>query len=172
MEFAFSVPDRFRMRGLTGKRILRDAVRDLLPDTVLERPKKGFGIPVARWLNGPLRDLLHDVLGDDRLRAGGIFRPARVGRRWESDREVELAPTGGAIAADHEGDDDQHEGHALLKADPAQPDFDQFESLFSNSDEPGTIEPIENILVTLSSDSVGQISEYLIEFDIKPGEFR
>ena len=50
VEFAFQLPDSFRMRGLTGKRILRDAVRDLLPDSVLRRPKKGFGMPVAAWL--------------------------------------------------------------------------------------------------------------------------
>jgi asparagine synthase (glutamine-hydrolysing) len=80
VELAFSLPDAYRMRGLTGKRILRDAVRDLLPDSVLRRPKKGFGMPVAAWLNGALRPLLHDTLSPDRLREAGLFRPAEVGR--------------------------------------------------------------------------------------------
>ena len=80
VELAFSVPDSFRMRGLTGKRMLRDAVRDLLPASILERPKKGFGIPVAAWLNGPLRDLVQDVLGPEAMRAGGIFEAAEVSR--------------------------------------------------------------------------------------------
>jgi asparagine synthase (glutamine-hydrolysing) len=65
------------MRGLTGKRILRDAVRDLLPAAVLQRPKKGFGMPVAAWLAGPLRPLARDLLSADSLRAAGLF-DARV----------------------------------------------------------------------------------------------
>ena len=87
VEFAFSLPDAYRMRGLRGKRILRDAVRDLLPAQVLGRPKKGFGMPVAAWLNGPLEPLLHDLLGAERLRAGGIFRPATVERMIREHRE-------------------------------------------------------------------------------------
>jgi asparagine synthase (glutamine-hydrolysing) len=80
VEFAFSLPDRFRMRRLAGKRILRDAVRDLLPPAIPRRPKKGFGIPVGLWLNGPLRTLVHDLLSAESLRAGGLFRPAAVDR--------------------------------------------------------------------------------------------
>ncbi|MGD8276567.1 MAG: asparagine synthase (glutamine-hydrolyzing) [Gemmatimonadota bacterium] len=80
VEFAFSLPDAYRMRGLRGKRILRDAIRDLIPAEVLRRPKKGFGMPVAAWLNGALKPLLHGLLGPDRLRADGIFRPAAVER--------------------------------------------------------------------------------------------
>ena len=87
VEFAFSLPDAYRMRGLRGKRILRDAVRDLLPVEVLRRPKKGFGMPVAAWLNGALEPLLHDVLAPDRLRADGIFRPAAVERLIREHRE-------------------------------------------------------------------------------------
>jgi asparagine synthase (glutamine-hydrolysing) len=80
VEFAFAMPDAYRMKGLTGKRMLRDAVRDLLPAAVLERPKKGFGVPVAAWLTGPLRELARDVLAADALRAAGLFRPAAVQR--------------------------------------------------------------------------------------------
>lgn len=80
VEYAFSLPDPYRMERLTGKRVLRDAVADLLPAAILERPKKGFGMPVAAWLNGALRPLVQDVLGGDSLAAGGIFRPATVQR--------------------------------------------------------------------------------------------
>jgi asparagine synthase (glutamine-hydrolysing) len=78
VEFAFALPDSFRMRGLTGKRLLRDAVRELLPAETLRRPKKGFGIPVATWLNGALRPLLHELLSADALRQTGLFRPDYV----------------------------------------------------------------------------------------------
>jgi asparagine synthase (glutamine-hydrolysing) len=80
VEFAFSLPDSARMRGLTGKRILRDAVRDLLPPATLRRQKKGFGIPVAAWINGPLRALVHDLLSAEAVERAGLFRPAAVQR--------------------------------------------------------------------------------------------
>jgi len=80
VEFAFSLPDTYRMRGLTGKRILRDAVRDLVPPAILDRPKKGFGMPVAAWLMGPLRQLAESLLAEDRLRSAGWFRPETVTR--------------------------------------------------------------------------------------------
>jgi len=80
VELAFGVPDRYRMRRLTGKRMLRDAVADLLPPAILARPKKGFGMPVAAWLNGPLRELVRDTLAPDALRAAGLFEPAVVAR--------------------------------------------------------------------------------------------
>jgi asparagine synthase (glutamine-hydrolysing) len=80
VELAFALPDSYRMRGLTGKRILRDAVRDLLPESILRRPKKGFGMPVGAWLRGALRPLLRDTLSADRLRSAGLFRPEAVER--------------------------------------------------------------------------------------------
>jgi asparagine synthase (glutamine-hydrolysing) len=76
VEFAFALPDAYRMRRLTGKRILRDAVRDLLPAEILRRPKKGFGIPVAAWIAEPLRELVHDTLRS--RSAAEFFRPAAV----------------------------------------------------------------------------------------------
>lgn len=80
VEFAFSLPDSYRMRGLTGKRILRDAVRDLVPASVLGRPKKGFGMPVASWLMDSLRPLAEDMLSKDRLERTGWFRADTVAR--------------------------------------------------------------------------------------------
>ncbi|MCK5488673.1 MAG: asparagine synthase (glutamine-hydrolyzing) [Gemmatimonadetes bacterium] len=81
VELAFSLPDEYHMRGLTGKRLLRDAMADALPIRVLRRPKKGFGIPVGRWLNGPLKELAWDLLGDEALRRAGLFRHQEVHRR-------------------------------------------------------------------------------------------
>jgi asparagine synthase (glutamine-hydrolysing) len=89
IEFAFSLPDAYRMRGLTGKRLLRDTVRDLVPPQILDRPKKGFGMPVAAWIMGELRPLVHDLLGSAALAHGGIFRPRTVQRMLdEHDRRV------------------------------------------------------------------------------------
>jgi len=77
---AFAMPGEYHMRGLTGKRLLRDATRGLVPDAVLDRPKKGFGMPVAAWLQTSLRPLLEDALSEDALRDTGLFRPDAVRR--------------------------------------------------------------------------------------------
>jgi len=72
-------------KGVT-KRLLKQAVRGRLPDSILDRPKKGFGIPVARWLRGPLGPMMNDWLDPDRLRRQGLFRPEEVSRRVEEHR--------------------------------------------------------------------------------------
>jgi asparagine synthase (glutamine-hydrolysing) len=65
------------MRGTTGKLALRRAFADELPELVAKRGKKGFGVPLARWFRGELRDLAGDVLLDG---GSGWFRPASVER--------------------------------------------------------------------------------------------
>lgn len=80
VDFAFALPDSYRMRGTSGKRLLKAAARPWLPDDIIDRPKKGFGIPVAAWLNGPLRELTQEVLSAEALRRVGIFEPATVQR--------------------------------------------------------------------------------------------
>jgi asparagine synthase (glutamine-hydrolysing) len=76
-----ALPARFKYgRGQT-KRLLKRAAQGKLPASILERPKKGFGIPVARWLRGPLASLLDDLLGPERLSRQGLFRPDEVARR-------------------------------------------------------------------------------------------
>jgi asparagine synthase (glutamine-hydrolysing) len=72
-------------RGLT-KRLLKHAAIGRLPASILERPKKGFGIPVARWLRGPLAPMMDSLLAPDRLRSQGLFRPEEVTRRIEEHR--------------------------------------------------------------------------------------
>ncbi len=49
-----------------------------MPDAILKRPKKGFGIPVAKWLRGELRGTMTELLAPERIRAAGLFQPAAV----------------------------------------------------------------------------------------------
>ena len=55
VEFAMSLPSRLKLQGGTGKLILREAIRGVVPDSVLTRPKQGFAVPLPEWFRGPLR---------------------------------------------------------------------------------------------------------------------
>jgi asparagine synthase (glutamine-hydrolysing) len=79
VEFAARLPRPMLMR-LRGKRLLRRAVADLLPAPILRRRKRGFGLPLRRWMKEDLRELVHDVLLDHTARARRLFRPAEVER--------------------------------------------------------------------------------------------
>ena len=69
-----------------GKAILKKAMRSRIPADVIDRPKKGFGIPVAAWLRGPLDGLVDDLLGEVRLRDAGYLDPSVVRRLVEEHR--------------------------------------------------------------------------------------
>jgi asparagine synthase (glutamine-hydrolysing) len=80
VEWVQTLPSSFKFGRNQTKRLLKRAAAHRLPPSILERPKKGFGIPVARWLRGPLTPMMNRLLGRDRLKQQGIFRPEEVGR--------------------------------------------------------------------------------------------
>ncbi|MCY3923810.1 MAG: asparagine synthase (glutamine-hydrolyzing) [Chloroflexi bacterium] len=74
------VPLALKLRGRTRKYLLRQAVVDLLPRSIIRRRKRGFSIPIAAWLNDDLRPLAHEHLNESRLQREGIFNPPEVAR--------------------------------------------------------------------------------------------
>jgi asparagine synthase (glutamine-hydrolysing) len=60
--FVSALPDRYRVKGLKTKWVLRQAGRSLIPDAILDRPKVGFRVPVNKWFQGPMREYLRDHL--------------------------------------------------------------------------------------------------------------
>ncbi|MCB9729452.1 MAG: asparagine synthase (glutamine-hydrolyzing) [Deltaproteobacteria bacterium] len=82
-ETAARIPVRFKLRGTRTKRVLRHALASRLPADILERPKKGFGIPVAAWLRGPLLPWLRSTLDPEKVRRGGLLDPAFTSRLVE-----------------------------------------------------------------------------------------
>src|SRR3989454_7093699 len=76
--YATSLPLRMKLRGMRSKFLLKRALRGVLPDRILNRPKKGFGIPVAEWFRGPLKEQMLSVLAPDRLSREGFFEPRAV----------------------------------------------------------------------------------------------
>jgi asparagine synthase (glutamine-hydrolysing) len=80
VEFATGLPLDLKLRGLRSKYLFKRALRGVLPDNILKRPKKGFGIPVAHWFRGPLKAQLLSVLSPERIARKGFFDPAVVAR--------------------------------------------------------------------------------------------
>src|SRR3989442_5476031 len=78
VECAARLPWRLKMSFTPTKVILKRALKGIVPDEILRRPKKGFGIPVAAWIRGPLRPLFEDALSEKALREGGVFEPEKV----------------------------------------------------------------------------------------------
>ncbi len=73
--FVSRLPDEWRVRGLTTKRILREAMRRVLPAAILERPKVGFRVPVNEWFRGRMRGFLTEHLTGAGSRTRGYYRP-------------------------------------------------------------------------------------------------
>ena len=80
VEFAAKIPPEMLLSRGRSKRILRRAMAGLLPESVFERPKRGFAIPLGRWFRGPLKDYPRDLLLSERSRSRGIFDTAAVER--------------------------------------------------------------------------------------------
>jgi asparagine synthase (glutamine-hydrolysing) len=79
VELAARMPRRMLMR-LRGKRLLRRAVKDLVPAPILRRRKRGFGLPLRRWMKHDLAEMTRDLLLDRTARERGLFRPREVER--------------------------------------------------------------------------------------------
>lgn len=80
VELGLSLPDSLKTRGRSGKQALRRAFAGELPAGVVDRSKKGFGVPLAGWFRAELRELASDLLLDERARRRGQLRPAAVKR--------------------------------------------------------------------------------------------
>jgi asparagine synthase (glutamine-hydrolysing) len=81
VEWAAAMPGRLKVTRGAGKRVLRGTFADRLPAEVFQRPKRGFEIPIAEWLTGPLADRLRRAIDPVRLRSGGLFKP-ELPKRW------------------------------------------------------------------------------------------
>ena len=75
-ELAARIPHAWKLRNGRGKDIFIQAVGDRLPPEILRQPKRGFGVPLAKWFRGPLRDLLWDHLSGSSFLNRGMVSPA------------------------------------------------------------------------------------------------
>ena len=82
VEFAWRVPLSMKLRNSQGKWLLRQVLYKYVPKHLIERPKKGFGVPIENWLCGPLRDWAEALLDERRLSSEGFFNPSPIRQKW------------------------------------------------------------------------------------------
>ena len=82
VEFTARLPLSLKLRNGQGKWLLRQLLYRHVPQAMVDRPKKGFSVPLGAWLRGPLRDWAEGLLAESRLQADGYFDAAAVRRTW------------------------------------------------------------------------------------------
>jgi len=78
IEFAASLPENLKVRGLTKKYLLKRALKNLVPFENLHRRKMGFCVPIGEWLRGPMQSLARGTLLSEKALRRGLFRRARL----------------------------------------------------------------------------------------------
>ncbi|HEY8618264.1 asparagine synthase (glutamine-hydrolyzing) [Phenylobacterium sp.] len=79
---AWRLPLHMKLRGSTGKWLLRQVLYRYVPQTIVNQPKAGFSAPIGSWIRGPLREWAGDLLSESRIRRQGLFDVKAVGAAW------------------------------------------------------------------------------------------
>lgn len=82
VEFAWQLPTAMKINHDGTKRVLRDVLYRYVPRELIERPKMGFGVPLAEWLRGPLRGWAEELLDERRMHEEGFFNPTPIRELW------------------------------------------------------------------------------------------
>jgi len=83
VEYINSLPYNLKLRGWTTKYILKQIMKDKLPANIINRPKKGFGLPVAKWITKELKDFTLDLLNEQSIKKQGIFNYQEIKKLLE-----------------------------------------------------------------------------------------
>ncbi len=82
VEFAWSLPLKYKILDGKGKWVLRELLYKHVPRSLIERPKKGFSVPLGNWLRGPLRPWASELLNNQRIISEGNFHPEPIKKLW------------------------------------------------------------------------------------------
>jgi asparagine synthase (glutamine-hydrolysing) len=83
VEFAWRLPKNMKIRDGQGKWLLRQVLYQYVPQSLIDRPKMGFGVPIDHWLRGPLKDWAENLLSPETFARHNLLRYAPVQQKWE-----------------------------------------------------------------------------------------
>jgi asparagine synthase (glutamine-hydrolysing) len=78
VELAARMPEQVKIQGGALKHVMKSALKDVLPDSILQRGKRGFGAPIGAWFKNELKGLVADVLSPTSVERRGLFNPSAV----------------------------------------------------------------------------------------------
>jgi asparagine synthase (glutamine-hydrolysing) len=84
VEYLMGLPDECKVSNGTPKRLLVESLGQLLPQEIVQRPKRGFTLPFEPWMRGGLRAFCEERLSPERIGSRAFFRPERVRELWQS----------------------------------------------------------------------------------------
>jgi asparagine synthase (glutamine-hydrolysing) len=87
VEFGASIPLKYRYHKLIPKYPLRMCLKNRLPDSVLNRPKEGFTLPVGDWFRNELKEQVHEIILGKSARARGIYNVSEIRRLWDAHQQ-------------------------------------------------------------------------------------
>ena len=82
IDFACCLPGEYKIRDGKTKWALKQALYQFVPESLIERPKMGFGVPLAEWLRGPLREWAESLVDEKKLIDEGFFDPNIIREKW------------------------------------------------------------------------------------------
>ena len=83
IELSQRIPIELKIKEGNGKWILRNILNDFIPTNFIDKPKTGFGVPIAEWLRGPLKEWAESLIDNSRLKHDGYFNAVLVSDMWE-----------------------------------------------------------------------------------------
>jgi asparagine synthase (glutamine-hydrolysing) len=83
MEFVATIPSDLKLKGKTGKYIFKKALRDLVPEEILERKKWGFGVPIGSWFRNEIKEFTEEILFSSKSRQRGYFDVDYIQKMWK-----------------------------------------------------------------------------------------
>ncbi|HPO08871.1 MAG TPA: asparagine synthase-related protein, partial [bacterium] len=87
VEWAWTLPESHKADRQKRKKVLRTVLHRYVPEGMMDRPKKGFGIPVGEWIRGPLLDWAESLISETAIRKAGILHPRRARAIWTAHRD-------------------------------------------------------------------------------------
>ena len=82
VELSWRVPENLKIKNKKGKWILREILKNYIPEDLYERPKSGFAIPLAQWLRGPLKEWANSLINKKTINEEGYFYFENIEKMW------------------------------------------------------------------------------------------